>query len=91
MTLKPLSEYITFKEVQEEFPQASHILQWTSHALVEIGGTEGIQKKWDRTLKCYVFTRGSIIEYIQYIVVKNRRKLKALEAELTRKGLPTDI
>lgn len=91
MTLSDLNEYLTFEEIQEEFPQITFTLQWTAHNLVGTAETQGIQKKYNKTLKCWMFSRGSIIVYIQFVVFKNRRKLKTIESELIRSGISPNL
>lgn len=91
MGIEELNEYLTFDEIKEEFPHATFILKWNAHTLVEVYKSHGLDGVWNNTLKRYVFTRGSVIHYIQYVILKNRRKLKTIESELVRKGISPDL
>lgn len=91
MTSKEQHQYLTYEEIIEEFPEAAYILKWNAHALVESSKINGLDGVWNNTLKRYVFTRGSVITYIQYVIFKNKRKVTALEAELVRKGISPNL
>ena len=91
MTRKELNEYLTYEEIIEEFPDAAHVLKWNAHALAESCKIHGLDGVWNNTLKRYVFSRGSVITFIQFVIFKNKRKVRTLESELIRKGISPDL
>lgn len=71
-------EKLTVEEIVEEFSTQAHAWGWTTHKLVGVWMSGGLDGKWNNSIKRHVFTRVSVQMYIRHCNTILRSKIRDL-------------
>lgn len=71
-------ELLTADEVFEEFTKEAKFLNWNSRNLPVLFKTKNLNGGWNNNIKCYEYTRESIIYCIQHAKGNLQRQLEWL-------------